>query len=83
MPFRENSFPNPTFDEDAKSGFILQQLYLAFRNADPAEEHQKAITMSVIYKLGKKTISDISTTTFEITELGIFFACRSCKSLRI
>jgi hypothetical protein len=25
--FRENGFPNSIFDDDAKSGFILQQLY--------------------------------------------------------
>ncbi len=75
--FRENGFPNPTFDDNAKSGLILQQLYRAFRNAEPAEEHQKAIPMSVISELGKKTILELSTAVFELTGLGIFFACRS------
>jgi hypothetical protein len=34
--FRENGFPNRSFDKDVRSGFILQQLYWAFRKADPA-----------------------------------------------
>jgi hypothetical protein len=52
--FRENIFPNPSFNEDARSGFILKQLYWAFHKADPAEKHQKAITICVIVKIRKK-----------------------------
>ncbi len=81
--FRENGFPNPTFDDEAKSGFILQQLYQAFRNADPAEEHQKVIQISVTSELGKKTISELSTAVFELAGLGIFIACRSCEYLKV
>ncbi len=81
--FRENGFPNPTFDDDGKSGFILQRLYRAFRNADPVEEHQKAVPMSVISELGKKTILELSTAVFELAGLGIFFACRSCEYLKV
>jgi hypothetical protein len=81
--FRENGFPNPTFDDNAKSGFILQQLYCTFRNADPAEEHQKAIPMTVIAELGKKTKLEISTAVFKLAGLGIFFACRSCEYLKV
>jgi hypothetical protein len=61
--------PKPTFDDNAKSGFILQQLYQAFRNADPAEEHQKAIPMSVISELGKKTILELSTAVLNLRDL--------------
>jgi hypothetical protein len=52
--FIENGFPNPSFDKDARSGFILLGLYCAFHKADPAEKHQKAIPMCVIAKIGKK-----------------------------
>ncbi len=71
------------FNDNAKSGFILQQFYQAVRNADTAEEHQKAIPMSVISELGKKTISELSTAIFEVAGLRIFFACRSCECLKV
>jgi hypothetical protein len=54
-----------------------------FRNADPAEEHQNAIPLSVISELGKKTILDLSTAVFELTGLRISFACRSCEYLKV
>jgi hypothetical protein len=39
--------------------------------------------MSVISELGKKTISESSTSVFELTGLGIFFACRCCEYLKV
>jgi hypothetical protein len=56
VTFRKNGYPNLFLDEDARSGFILQQLYRAYRNADPAEKHQKSIPMCVMAKMGKNTI---------------------------
>jgi hypothetical protein len=48
--FRENGFPNPSLDKDARTGFLLQQLlYWGFKHADPAEKHQKAISISCKY----------------------------------
>ncbi len=81
--FRENSFPNPSFNEDAISGFILQQLYWAFRKADPAEKHQKEVPMCVIAKIGKKTLSELSIAVFQLACLAIFFACQSCKYCKV
>jgi hypothetical protein len=53
---RKKCFPNLSFNEDARSGLILQQLYQAFRKADPVEKHQKAIPMCVIAKIGKRLL---------------------------
>ncbi len=81
--FRENGFPNPSLDKDARTGFLLQQLYWGFKNSDPAEKHQKAIPMCVIAEIGKKTISELSIAVSQLTCLAIFFACRSCKYLKV
>jgi hypothetical protein len=34
--FRENGFLNPSLNKDARTGFLLQQLYWGFKNSDPA-----------------------------------------------
>jgi hypothetical protein len=78
--FRENGFPNPSLNKDARTGFLLQRLCWGFKNADPAEKHQKAIPMCVIAEIGKKTISKLSIAVSQFTCLAIFFACRSCKN---
>ena len=80
---RENGFPNPSLNNDARTGFLLQRLYQGFKNADPAEKHQKAILMCVIAELGQKTNSELSITISQLTSLAIFFACRSCKYLKV
>ena len=55
--FRENGYLNPSLDDDARTGFLLQRLYRGFKNADPAEKHQKAVPMCVIAEIGQKAIS--------------------------
>jgi hypothetical protein len=83
VTFRENSFPNPLLDDNARTGFLLQRLYRGFKNADPAERHQQAVPMSVIAKIGRKEISELSITVSQLTRLAIFFACRSCEYLKV
>jgi hypothetical protein len=51
--FCENGHPNPTLDKDKKPAFILQQEFRSFKNTDPEEKHQKAISISVISKIAK------------------------------
>ena len=43
----------------------------------------KAILMCVIAELGQKTNSELSITISQLTSLAIFFACRSCKYLKV
>ncbi len=73
--FRENGSPNPSLDKDARTGFLLQQLYWGFKNSDQAEKYQKAIPMCVIAEIRKKTISELSITVSQLTCLAIFSAC--------
>jgi hypothetical protein len=81
--FRENGFPNPLLNDDARTGFFLQRLYRGFKNADPAKRHQKAVPMSVIAENGRKEISELSIAVSQLTRLAIFFACRFCEYLKV
>ena len=73
--FRENGFPNPSLDKDARTGLLLQQ--------HPAEKHKKSITMCVITEIGKKTISELSIVVFQFACLTIFFASQSWEYLKV
>ncbi len=52
--FRKHGRPDPTLDDDGKTGFLLQRELRAFKNGDPAEKHPD--------------VSDIS--TCQATDLG-------------
>jgi hypothetical protein len=81
--FREHGRPDPTLDDDGKTGFLLQRELRAFKKGDPAEKHQKAIPMSVISELAKHQISELDRAIVQLTGLGIFFAFRSCEYLKV
>ena len=55
----------------------------AFKKEDLAENHQKAIPMSVILALAKQQISELDRAIIPLTGLGMFFAFQSCKYLRV
>jgi hypothetical protein len=81
--FRKNGHPNPTFDEDGKLAFILQQEFRSFKNSDPKEKHQKAIPFSVISEVNKRNSSELERATGQLATLVIFFAMRSCEYLKV
>ncbi len=81
--FREHGQPNPTLDDDGKTGFLLQRELRAFEKGDPAEKHKKAIPMAVISALAKQQISELDRAIVQLTALGIFFAFRSCEYLKV
>jgi hypothetical protein len=81
--FRKHGRPNPSLDNNGKTGFLLQQELRAFKKADPAEKHQKAIPMSVISALAKQQLSELDQATIQLTGLGMFFAFRSCEYLKV
>ncbi len=81
--FHEHGRPDPTVDNDGKTGFLLQWELRAFKKGDPAEKHKKAIPMSVISALAKQQISELDRAIVQLTGLGIFFAFRSCKYLKV
>jgi hypothetical protein len=56
--FRENGYPNPTLDEDSQFAFILQRELRSFKNLDPPDKQQAAVSMSVISAINKQNSSE-------------------------
>jgi hypothetical protein len=83
VTFQENGHPNPIFNKDGRSAFILQQEFRAFKNTDPEEKHQKAIPISVNSKIAKQDSTKLKWATAQLATMGIFFAMRSCKYLKV
>jgi hypothetical protein len=81
--FREHGRPNPSLDNSGKTGFLLQQELKAFKKADPAEKHQKAIPRLVISALAKQHLSKLDQAIIQLTGLGMFFVFRSCEYLKV
>jgi hypothetical protein len=81
--FRKHGQPNLSLDDKGKTGFLLQQELRAFKKADPAEKHQKAISMLVISALPKQQLSKLNQAIVQLTGLGMFFAFRSCEYLKV
>jgi hypothetical protein len=51
--FREKGRPNPIKDTDSKLSILLSLLFRAFRNNDPKQVQQKALTFVVLNELAK------------------------------
>ncbi len=81
--FCKHGRPDQTLEDDGKTGFLLQWELRAFKKGDPAEKHEKAIPMSVISALAKQQILELNRAIVQLTELGIFFAFRSCEYLKV
>jgi hypothetical protein len=81
--FCKHGQPNPSLDDNSKTGFLLQQELRAFKKADPAKKHQKAIPMPVISALAKQQLSKLNQAIVQLTGLGMFFAFRSFKYLKV
>jgi hypothetical protein len=80
--FCEHGRPNPSLDDNGKTGFLLQLELRAFKKEDPDEKHQKAIPMSVISALAKQQISKLDQAIVQFTGLGMFFTFQSCEYLK-
>ncbi len=83
VTFRENGYQNPSINDDGQPAFILQQDFRSFKNTDPEEKHQKAIPMSVISELIRQDSTELKQATGKLATVGIFFAMRSCKYLKV
>ena len=81
--FHEHGRPDPTLDDDGKTGFLLQRELRAFKKGDPAKKHEKAIPMSIMSELAKHQISELDRAIVQLTGLGMFFAFRSCEYLKV
>jgi hypothetical protein len=83
LTFRENGYPNPTLDGDGQFAFILQRELRLFKKLNPPDKHQAAVPMSVISAINKRNSSELERATAQLTTIGIFFAMRSCKYLKV
>jgi hypothetical protein len=83
VTFQENVYQNPSINDDGQPAFILQQEFRLFKNTDPEEKHQKAMTMSVISELIRQDSTELEQATGKLATVGIFFAMRSCKYLKV
>jgi hypothetical protein len=75
LAFRENGWTNPTKDEDMDLGWILHQLFRAFKNKDPKVAQQKAVPILVISKLWKQQNANMEKALSQMTVAAYFFAC--------
>ena len=77
--FQEHGRPNPSLNDNRKPEFRIQWELRSFKKADPTENHQKAIPLSIISTLAKQQILELNRSIVQLTGLGIFFAFRPCK----
>jgi hypothetical protein len=54
-----------------------------FKNTDPEEKHLKAIPISVIRELIHRDSTKLEQAIGKLAAVGIFFAMRSCKYLKV
>ena len=81
--FRESGRQNPTKDADNELSVLLSRQFRAYRNDDPKEVQQKALPFIVLEELAKRQVSELDRAVLQLTICVGFFACRSCKYLKV
>jgi hypothetical protein len=82
--FTGKGYPNPKFDEDGNTAFLLRRQLKAYKDADPSVQHQKAIPFALIRQMvTRQTTSPMLTVLHQLFLLGFFFAMRSCEYLLV
>ena len=80
MAFWPHGRPNPTFNDDGQLSILLHCLYRGYKNLDPSEWPQKAITASVLQKMCKPAGSaHIDRAMSQLEIITFFFAMHSCE----
>ena len=74
VTFQEHGYPNPALDKDRQIAFIQQQESRSFKNLDPTEKYQAAISISIIYKINKLSSSELEQAIAQLVNFAIFFA---------
>jgi hypothetical protein len=80
--FQAKGRQNQTKDADHKLSILLSRLQ-TFQNEDPKQAKQKALPFSVLDELAKQQVTELDKATVQLTIGTDFFACRSCKHLRV
>ena len=77
--FRSNDRRDPKHDVSGNTTFLLSRQYRGYRNQDPGEKHQMAITGSVLRRMHSDATTELDKAISELTIGAFFFACRSCE----
>lgn len=77
--FRAHDRRDPRHDISGNQTFLLSRQYRGYRNQDPGEKHQKAITGSVLRRMHNDALTGLDKAISELTIGAFFFACRSCE----
>ena len=81
--FRESGRQNPTKDADNMLSVLLSRQFRSYRNDDPKEIQQKALSFIVLRELAKRQVSELDKAISQLTICAGFFACRSCEYLKV
>jgi len=82
--FRSHGRLNPTLDDDGQLSILLHRQYRGYKNLDPSEQPQKAITASILQKMCKLAGSAHINRAMSQLVIGAFFfamcSCEYCKT---
>jgi hypothetical protein len=81
--FRENDRRNPTLDADGRLSWTLARQYRAYTKEDPKAVQEKALPICIIELLALKKETESQRAISQLTIGAFFFACRSCKYLKV
>ncbi len=74
---------NPTKDADHDLSILLSRQFQAFWKEDPKQVQQKALPFSVLNEISKLQVKELVKAIVQITVGTAFFACCSCKYLKV
>jgi hypothetical protein len=82
--FRASRRPDPTRDPDGRLSSLLSRQYAGFKSQDPPPKREKAISLRVLKFMKQSAITDLDHHTADLAICcAFFFACRSCKYLKV
>jgi hypothetical protein len=75
--------PDPRLDSNSKPEFLLQHQLRGYKNPDPLENQQVAMTASLLREFYKLSLSTIDKARRELFIGAFFFAMRSWAYLKV
>jgi hypothetical protein len=81
--FRAAGRQNPTKDGDRELSILLSRQYQMYKNKDPQQKQQKALTFIVLNELAKHQVTELDIALGQVTIKTAFFACHSCEYLNV
>ena len=81
--FRDYNQPDPRIDVEGKVARLLQMQLKGYKEADPEEKHQKAISFSVLRKMNQQAVMDLDKAIAILCIGAMFFCMRSCQYSKV